>query len=184
MNILITLFLEFFKIGLFSVGGGLATLPYLAELTEKYTWFTMSELIDMVAISESTPGAIGINMATFVGYRTAGIAGGILASVAIVAPAILIVVLIARMLEKFRNNKYVEFVFYGLRAAVAALVLSAGWSIAKITLFHLENPALIERFNWPALALFLLVFVLIRKYKKHPIVYLAACAVVGLVIPF
>lgn len=101
---LITLFLEFFKIGLFSVGGGLATLPFLYKLAENYDWFTKVELIDMIAISESTPGPIGVNMATFAGFNTAGILGGVTATMGIVVPALLVIILIAKVLDKFKQK--------------------------------------------------------------------------------
>lgn len=110
---LITLFLEFFKIGLFSVGGGLATLPFLYDLADRYDWFTRVQLIDMIAISESTPGPIGVNMATFAGYNTAGIIGGFTATMGIVVPALLVIITIAKVLDKFKDNKYVQSAFYG-----------------------------------------------------------------------
>ena len=121
MGNLITLFLEFLKIGTFTVGGGLATLPFLFELADKYQWFSYEELMNMVAISESTPGPIGINMATYVGYNVANIIGAIAASIATIIPALFFIVLIAKFLGKFKDNKYVQAIFYGLRPAVAAL---------------------------------------------------------------
>ena len=104
MNALLRLMFEFFKTGLFSVGGGLATLPFLYEMSDKTGWFTHADIADMIAISESTPGAIGINMSTYAGYKTAGIPGGILASLSLAAPSVIIILIIARFLKKFRDN--------------------------------------------------------------------------------
>ena len=106
--ILIKLYFEFFKIGLFSIGGGLATLPFLQDLADKTDWLTASELVDMIAISESTPGAIGINTATFVGYKAGGVIGGITTTLGIITPSIIIILLIAHFFKKVvdRLQKY------------------------------------------------------------------------------
>ncbi len=180
---LITLFLEFFKIGLFSVGGGLATLPFLYDLADRYDWFTRVQLIDMIAISESTPGPIGVNMATFAGYNTAGIIGGITATMGIVVPALLVIIAIAKVLDKFKDNKYVQSAFYGIRPAVAALILASAWNVIQSTLFHAGSDFL-AFFNWPALACFAILYFLLVKYKKHPILYIALAALAGIFIPF
>ena len=113
---------EFFKIGLFSIGGGMATLPFLMDLTNKYDWFTVSELTNMVAISESTPGPVGINMATYAGYNAAGVLGAVVATLALTAPAWIIIIVIAKFLENFSENTNVKAAFYGIRPAVAALI--------------------------------------------------------------
>ncbi|MDK2789175.1 MAG: chromate transporter, partial [Epulopiscium sp.] len=112
------LFIEFFKIGLFAIGGGLATLPFLQELIEKYHWFSSYDLINMIAISESTPGPIGINTATFVGYKTAGIIGSIIATLGIVTPSIIIIILIAHYYMKFSEHPVVRASLNGIRPVV------------------------------------------------------------------
>lgn len=104
MSLLIQLFLEFFKIGLFAVGGGLATIPFLHQLAEKYTWFTVETLVDMIAISESTPGAMGVNMATYTGFTTAGIPGSLVATLGLVLPSIVIIIIIAHFLKQFSDS--------------------------------------------------------------------------------
>lgn len=180
---ILTLFFEFLKIGLFSVGGGLATLPFLYQLADKYDWFTRVELIDMIAISESTPGPIGVNMATFAGYNAAGILGGIIATMGIVVPALIVIISIAKVLDKFKGNKYVNAAFYGIRPAVAALILASAWNVIESTLFHADQQML-AFFNWPALACFALLYFLIAKYKKHPALYIALAAIIGMIIPF
>ena len=131
--IYLSLFYEFFKAGLFAVGGGLATIPFMKEISLKTGWFTLSQLTDMIAVTESTPGPMGVNCATYVGYETAGILGGIIATLGLIAPSIIIIIIISKILEKFRNNKYVDAAFFGLRAASVALIADAGVSVAELT---------------------------------------------------
>lgn len=114
---LLRLFWEFFKIGLFAVGGGMATIPFLYDLSDRTGWFTYTQLADMIAISESTPGPIGVNMATYVGYEMSGVLGSISTTLGFVAPSIIIIVIVSIFLQKFRDNRYVESAFYGLRPA-------------------------------------------------------------------
>lgn len=116
--ILLHLFLEFFKTGLFAIGGGMATVPFLYSMSDKTGWFTHAQLADMIAVGESTPGPIGVNMATYVGYTTAGVPGAIIATVGLVVPSVIIILLIAKVLQQFRQNKYVDAAFYGLRPAL------------------------------------------------------------------
>lgn len=106
--ILLKLFWEFLKIGLFSVGGGMATLPFLYDLADSTGWYTYSQLADMLAVSESTPGPVGINMATYVGYTVGGFAGAVTATVGIVLPGVILVLIIVSVLDKFRGNRYVD----------------------------------------------------------------------------
>ena len=129
--IYLELFLRFFQTGLFSVGGGLATLPFLYEISNQTHWFSHADIADMIAISESTPGAIGINMSTYAGYITGGIFGGILATLSLAMPSVIIILIIARLLEKFENNPYVAKAFYGLRPASIAMISAAGINVVK-----------------------------------------------------
>lgn len=168
--IFLRLFFEFFKIGLFSVGGGMATLPFLYDMADKTGWFDYAQIADMLAVSESTPGPIGINMATYVGYTTAGIPGALVASVGIIVPGIALVLLITAILDKFRNNIYVEGAFYGLRPASVGLITAAGVLVVKISLlnvdlFHQTN-AVADLFQWKAVALAALLLVLTRYIKE------------------
>ena len=123
--IYLRLFFEFFKVGLFSVGGGLATIPFLTDLGQRTGWFTSGQLADMIAISESTPGPLGVNMSTYVGFNTAGLLGGIVSTLGLVTPSILVILLIARILKQFRQSRVVNAIFYGLRAASVALIAVA-----------------------------------------------------------
>ena len=173
---------EFFKIGLFSVGGGMATLPFLMDLTTKYDWYTASELANMIAIAESTPGPIGINMATYAGYQAAGILGSLTASLALVAPALVIIIIIARFLENFSENKTVKAAFYGIRPAVAALIGYAVWELLKIALVTIENGVSSINYLNVAICFITLVLLQIKKLGKlHPLVWIAAGAIIGIV---
>lgn len=180
---------EFFKTGLFSVGGGLATLPFLYEMSSKHPdWFTTADIADMIAISESTPGAIGINMSTYAGYKVAGIPGGILATLALALPSVIIILIIARFLARFRQSKLVEGAFYGLRPASIAMISAAGLNVAKIALVNLEaltsGAGLGGFFIWKALILTVLIFIGLRKLKWSPILFIAISAVVGIIFKF
>ena len=130
--IYLRLFFEFFKVGLFSVGGGLATIPFLTDLGQRTGWFTSGQLADMIAISESTPGPLGVNMSTYVGFNTAGLLGGIVSTLGLVTPSILVILLIARILKQFRQSRVVNAIFYGLRAASVALITVALLEVAVI----------------------------------------------------
>lgn len=179
--ILLQLFIEFFKIGLFAVGGGMATIPFLQELSQRTGWFSQRFITDMIAISESTPGPIGINMATYVGFNLAGVAGGIVATLGTIIPAIVIITLVSKSLEKFSGNKYVDYMFYGLRPAVTGLIAAAGFDVFRIAVVHIgEAMPSFSAMPWWRIAYFVLILFLIRKFKKHPIVYIAASAVVGI----
>lgn len=183
--ILLRLFFEFFKTGLFSIGGGLATLPFLYEMQAHTGWFTVNDVINMIAVSESTPGPLGINMATYVGYIAAGIPGSLMAVLGEITPAIFIIYLISRFLQKFSDNKTVQYAMYGLRAASAALIMAAGFLVAKVTFLSPElfkktgNPLHLIKF--PALLMGLIIFVLYKKTKKHPIFYILAAGIAGVI---
>lgn len=185
---LLRLMLEFFKTGLFSVGGGLATLPFLYEISNNTHWFSHGDIADMIAISESTPGPIGINMSTYAGFITAGAAGGVLSSLALAAPSILITLIIARFLHRFRDSRLVEGAFYGLRPASIAMITAAGLNVARVALLNLEayaaSGSLADLFVWKALILAVLIFVGQKKLKWSPIVFIALSAVVGVVFKF
>ena len=195
--IYLRLFFEFFKTGLFAVGGGLATLPFLYEMAEKTGWFTAADVADMIAISESTPGAIGINMATYAGFKTAGLAGGLCATIGLAMPSIIIILIVAGFLKKFRDNKYVESAFRGLRPASMAMITAAGLNVAKIALVDMDvikaagfdMQTLSERagdfFLWKAWVLAALLYIGIRKFKKiHPIFFIFIAAAVGIIFEF
>lgn len=190
--ILLQLFWEFFKIGLFSVGGGMATLPFLYDLSDKMGWYTYAQLADMVAVSESTPGPVGINMATYVGYTVGGFGGAVLATLGVLLPGTVIVLIIAGMLAKFRGNRYVEAAFYGLRPASTGLIAAAGVSVIGVALLNTalyeETGRLLDLVSVKAVILAVVLWVLtnvVKPTKKlHPVVFIAASAVVGIVFSF
>ena len=187
--IYLQLFWEYFKVGLFSVGGGMATIPFLYDMADKTGWFTHAQLADMLAVSESTPGPIGVNMATYVGYTTAGVPGSLAATFGLVLPSVIVILLIARVLQQFRHNKKVEAIFYGLRPASTGLIASAGVTVAAIALLQTDLFAKTglwtDLFHWKAwiLAGVVLIFSnFVKPTKKlHPIVFIAISAVAGIV---
>ena len=187
--ILLRLFWEFFQIGLFSVGGGLATLPFLYNLGARSGWFTAGQVADMLAVSESTPGPIGVNMATYVGYTSAGVPGSIIATMGLVAPSIIIIILVAAAMNAFRNNRYVNAAFYTLRPASTGLITAAGWSVVALVLINTElfksTGRLTDLFRWENIILFAVIWILtnlVKPVKKlHPIVFIALAALCGIV---
>lgn len=190
--IYLRLFLEFFKTGLFSVGGGMATLPFLYRMSDSTGWFTYAQLADMIAVSESTPGPIGVNMATYVGFSTAGIPGAIVATIGLVTPSVIIILIIAKILAAFRQNKYVDAAFYGLRPCSLGLIAAAGLLVVKIALFDFDLFAqsgnFIDIFNFKAIILAAVLIVLTRFVKQtkklHPVVFILGSALVGAVFAF
>lgn len=187
--IYLRLFWEFFKVGLFSIGGGLATLPFLYSLGAKTGWFGTADVANMLAVSESTPGPIGVNMATYVGFDCGGVLGGIIATLGLVTPSVIVIVLIAMALQAFRTNKYVDAAFYTLRPASTGLIAAAGWSVFALVLLNLDavrtSYRIADLFQWKNLILFAVIWVLtnlVKPVKKlHPVVFLALAAVAGIV---
>lgn len=168
------LFFEFFKIGLFAIGGGLATVPFLYNLSEKTNWFSLAELYNMIAVSESSPGPIGVNMATYTGFLTNGIIGGITATIGLITPSVIIIILISKFLNKFSENKILKKAFYGLRAGVISLILIAGINILKETL--LTSSYSIKHFET---VLFIIFLFLLQKTKLHPICIILISGIIG-----
>ena len=185
--IYLRLFLEFFKVGLFAVGGGMATFPFLEDLAVKTGWYTPLQLADMIAISESTPGPIGVNMATYVGFTTAGIPGGIIATLGLITPSVIVILIIARVLAKFRDSKLVNDIFSGLRPASAGLIAAAGFSVVMVSLVDLQADGL-NMIQWKGVALAAVILLLTRKVKQtkdlHPVVFIVLSAVAGILFGF
>ncbi len=190
------LFYEFFKTGLFAVGGGMATIPFLYNMADATGWFTRNDVANMIAVGESTPGPIGVNMATYVGYVTGGNLGGLpfailgatVATVGLVTPSIIVILIIASFLKSFRENRLVENAFYGLRPASTGLIAAAGLSVVMSNLFFMENLEQgfgLSLFNWKGWLLAVVLWLLTNKVKQtkglHPILFILASAVVGIV---
>lgn len=181
--IYIRLFYEFFKAGLFAVGGGLATLPFLQEISRTTGWYTAQDLMDLIAISESTPGAIGINAATYAGFHACGVTGGIVATLGLVTPSILVIILISKILDKFKESALVKNIFYGLRPASTGLIAAAGFSVVLATLIHVaELPTdPVGAFNWFGLLLAAVLWWAVKRFNRHPVVYIAVSALAGII---
>lgn len=179
------LFYEFFKTGLFAVGGGLATLPFLYEMSGKTGWFSAADIANMIAVSESTPGPMGVNMATYVGNTVLGIFGGVVATLGLIFPSVIVIILVSKVLARFKESKLVQKIFYGLRPASMALIGAAGLGVAKISLVNLDlwkkTGEILNLFQLKSIALAVIVYVAITKFKANPILCIACSAVVGIV---
>ena len=181
--IYVQLAFEFFKAGLFAVGGGLATLPFLIQMSATYPqWFTIDQLMDMVAVSQSTPGPIGVNMASYVGYHVAGIPGAVTATFALVLPAFLTILIVVHVLDRFEQNRRVMGGMEAMRPAVTGLIAAAGFAVLKSVLF--PSGAFVS-LQWFPLLLFVVLLLLLRLKQLgriHPIAFIAVGAVLGVVL--
>ncbi len=165
------LFVQFFHVGVFSFGGGYATLPFLYDIAEKYHWYSSKQLTDMLAISSITPGPVGVNMATFAGFTTSGILGSMIATTAIILPSFIIVTIVSKLLDKFKANQSVKGAIRGLKAAGCALLSAVGIRLIFTSNLHLLGTLLL---------LALLISGLIKK--RDPLFYLGISALFGLVV--
>ena len=184
--IYLQLFWEYFKTGLFAVGGGMATIPFLYDISDKTGWYTHQDLANMIAVGESTPGPIGVNMATYVGYVTGmkqgglgqAILGAITASIGLVLPSLIVILIVAAMLKRFKSSTLVQHAFYGLRPASTGMIAAAGISVAVSNLFDVSGV------NWKGWILAGILWLLTNKVKLtkklHPIVFIGASALVGI----
>ena len=187
--IYLQLFWEFFQTGLFAVGGGMATIPFLYDMADKTGWFTHQDLANMIAVGESTPGPIGVNMATYVGYVTGmgdngvatAILGAVTATMGLVLPSLIVILIVAAMLKRFKDSALVQHAFYGLRPASTGLITAAGISVAVSNLFDFSALSI----NWKGLILAAVLWLLTNKVSKtkklHPIVFIGMSALVGIV---
>lgn len=162
------LFFEFFKIGLFALGGGLVTVPFLFDLTTRYSWFTSEQLVNMIAVAESSPGPIGVNVATYAGFKAAGISGALTATTGLVFPSVVIIIIIATLLDKFKQTKIFQNLMFTIRPAVIALILNAGVELGRLSLNSIEAVVFCVIF-WGA----------IRFFKLHPILYIVLGGILG-----
>ena len=201
MNLYLRMFYEFFKVGLFAVGGGMATLPFLKSIGETTGWFTYTDLMNILAVSESTPGPIGINMATYVGFIAGGLPGALVATLGEIAPSIIVILIVAAMLKKFRDSKLVADAFYGLRPASTGLIGAACVTVIFKVLTNItvttQAGSLFSAFTyesgsglikWPGLILAAILMLLTNRVKLtrnlHPIFFILFSALVGLVFRF
>lgn len=188
--ILFQLFIEFFKTGLFALGGGLATLPFLYSMADRFHWFTHGDIVNMLAISESTPGAIGVNMSTYSGFHVAGISGSLIATFGLVLPSVIIIILVARVLESFKNNRYIESGFYGIRPVVAGLICAATLSVFKVAFLknsELDIHKIVSSIDFKSVLLFVILYMISRIAEKrgrsiHPIFLIILSGCVGIAV--
>ncbi|MBQ9885526.1 MAG: chromate transporter, partial [Lachnospiraceae bacterium] len=178
----IELFLTFLKIGTFTFGGGYAMLPLIQSEVEHHGWLTQAEVVDFIAVSESTPGPLAINMATFVGIRTGGVFGAVCATLGVVLPSFVIILIVAKFYERFRKSCAVDGVMYGLRPAVIGLIGSAFLSVGMTVFFPngLQTAVFSGAGFWLSLGIFALGAVLAFK-KLHPIAIIGISAVIGII---
>lgn len=190
MNLLM-MCLEFMKTGLFAVGGGLATVPFLYEMATKYPWFTSNDVLTFIAVAESTPGPIGVNMATYAGYVTSGWYGAILTTLALTFPSIVVILIVATMLDKFKTNRFVLGGFRLLRPASTAFIMAAGFNVMMVVFFGIERitfdmlpqiGSYFTTFNWKAAIMCVVLFVLMKYIKIHPIFFILGSAGIGILL--
>lgn len=191
MILLLNLFYEFFKVGLFAVGGGLATLPFLYALSAKSGWFTSTDVANMIAVAESTPGAIGVNMATFAGFITAGAQGAAAATLGLILPSIVVVLLVANLLENFHENVVVKDAFYGLRPASIALLCAAGVKVFAAAMLSFDKfcapvsfSALASALNWKAIVFGVILYTAQKRLKWSFVSFIALSAAAGIIFKF
>ena len=192
MMLYLKLFWEFFKTGLFAVGGGMATVPFLQDIGQRTGWYTTETLVNMLAVSESTPGPIGVNMATYTGYTTGGVLGSIVATLGLATPSITVILIVAAMLRAFRDNKYVDRIFYGIRPASTALIASAWITVVTICLIHIDafkqTGLFSSLLDWRNLVLFAAIWIATNKIeytkKWHPLAFIGIAAAVGVIFNF
>ena len=185
--IYLVLLFEFMKIGLFSLGGGLATLPFLNDLANRYDWFTREDIANMLAISESTPGPIGINMSTYAGFGAAGSLGAGAATLGLIVPGIIITTVVCGFYARFRKSRVVEASFYGIRPVVTALICAALFEVLLISVIHVEAFRLYglnALFDIRELMILAAFIFLVFKFKWHPVIYVAAAGILGIIIGF
>lgn len=173
MLIYFQLFLEFFRIGLFSFGGGYATLPFLYHISDVHHWYSAKQLSDMLAISSITPGPVGVNVATFAGFVTSGIFGSLIATASVILPSYVLVIIISKLLEKFKKNKKVQAAIYGLKPAGCGLLTAVALNIFKDNVQGLL-----------AFLIFAGLLLMTFKQKRDPLLYLGISAIVGLAAGF
>jgi len=174
------LFINFFRIGLFSVGGGLATLPFLFEMADNSDgWLTRETIGNMLAVAQSFPGPVGANLSTYTGLRYAGIPGGYVAVLSLTLPSIIVIIIVARMLTAFRENTIVKTLFQGFRPAAAGLLSAAAFGAISLSLWNHAAAVWYEFLQWKEALIFIAIFSLVLKFKKHPVIYIAAAGAVG-----
>lgn len=176
------LFFEFFKVGLFTFGGGYASLPFLYQICENYNWFTHNDLVQLIAVSGLTPGPIGLNMATFSGFKTLGFFGSIISSFALILPMIIITTQVFRLYKKFCENKYVKSILYFLRPTSCALITLVGIKLLFSLVF--SNDLNFNSIDYKAIFLLFVLFMLTFKSLRNPVYYMLLASIISIIFYF
>lgn len=182
MSLTVILLFEFFKIGLFAIGGGYATLPFLYHLSSVYKWFNPTDLAQMLAIANIVPGPVGINLASLAGFKASGLWGAFIAVVGIMIPSIIFVLIISKLLKRFEGNRFVKSIFYMLKPASCAMIVAIGFKLLKDLVFVSNQPSTLASVDWIALTLFLALMAISLKIEKSPLFYLGISALVGVLV--
>jgi chromate transporter len=186
---LFLLYLEFFKIGIFAVGGGLATLPFLFLMAHnrfsfirQSGWLSTEQVGNFLAIAQCSPGAIGVNVAAQTGFQYGGVAGGVLAALGLVSPAVIVIAIVTRALQSFKESKIAASVFSGLRPAAAGLLCAAGWGVWRLALYNHDGTVWHECIRWREGLVYAAIYLLIVKFRGHPVIYIALGAAAGILL--
>ena len=181
MKIMFLLLIQFFKVGMFAIGGGLATIPFLYELGKTYNWFDVNDLAQMLAISNIVPGPVGTNLAAIIGFKAYGFWGSLMAVLGIMIPSLIFVIIISKILKEFESNKYVRSIFYILKPTSCAMIVAIGAKLLFNILIKQSIITQISSIDWAAAGLFLFLVALSLKNKNHsPLFYLGISAIVGI----
>jgi chromate transporter len=180
---LLYLFITFFRIGLFAIGGGLATLPFLFDLADKSDgWLTREMIGNMLAVAQSSPGAVGVNLSSYTGMRYAGIGGAYAAALGLITPSIIIIIIVSKMLKAFKENAVVKSFLAGFKPAATALISVAGLGAISLSLWNSAASSWLDFIRWKETLIFAVFFLLVYKKKKHPIVYIIGAGIAGVVL--
>jgi len=186
---LILLYLEYFKIGIFAVGGGLATLPFLflmahdrCSFIRQTGWLSAKQIGNFLAIAQCSPGAIGVNVAAQTGFQYGGVAGGITAALGLISPAFIVIAIVTRALQSLKEHKTAASVFSGLRPAAAGLLCAAGWGVWRLALYNQDGSVWYEYIRWREGLICAAIYLLIVKFRSHPVIYVALGAVAGILL--
>jgi len=189
--ILLQLLMSFIKIGLFSFGGGYAMIPMIQQEIEAHGWLSSEEFVDIIAVSEMTPGPIAVNSATFVGYKTAGVLGGAVATIGVALPSLILALLVSKVFFKFQKHPFKDTFFYGIRPTVSALIMTADIFVAETCiftqkfsaeLFRLLFTKPLEAIDIPSVIIFITAIIALKKFKIHPILVIIGSGILGAIV--
>lgn len=182
MKILFLLFFEFFKTGLFAIGGWLGTIPFLYHMSVVYHWFDARDLAQMLAIANIFPGPIGANMASMIGFNVYGVLGSLIAVLGLLLPSLMFVLIISHVLDEFEGNKFVKTIFYVLKPASVGMICAIGLKLLLNIIFKPSYKITLASFDWLAIIVFAILISLSLKKEHSPLFYLGFAALAGILI--